>query len=218
MPTIVLADDHHIVRQGFRALLDSVPSFTVVGEAANGLAAVDLVEKLHPQILIVDLMLPGLNGLEVINQTRHRAPKTHVIVLSMHADEAYVIQALGNGASGYVLKDSKVGDLVQAINTVLADGYYLSPPLSERALDSYVQAAESVTTDPYQNLTSREREVFNLVAEGNTSGEIAEKLSISSRTVEVHRANMMRKLNLHTPTELIRYALKKGILPPDAQA
>jgi two-component system, NarL family, response regulator NreC len=140
-----------------------------------------------------------------------------VIVLSMHADEAYVIQALGNGASGYVLKDSKVSDLVQAINAVLEGGFYLSPPLSERALDSYVQAAQSVTSDPYQNLTAREREVFNLVAEGNTSGEIAETLSISSRTVEVHRANMMRKLNLHTPTELIRFAIKKGILPPDAQ-
>src|SRR5207248_7624383 len=117
--TSVLADDHHIVRQGFRALLDSVPDFTVLGEAGNGLTALDLVDKLQPQILIVDLMLPGLNGLEVINQTRHRSPKTHVIVLSMHADEAYVVQALGNGASGYVLKDSKASDLVQAINTVL---------------------------------------------------------------------------------------------------
>jgi len=216
MPTIVLADDHHIVRQGFRALLESIPDFVVVGEADNGLAAVDLVEKLQPQILIVDVMLPGLSGLEVVAQVKRRSPKTRVIVLSMHADEAYVVRALGNGACGYVLKESRASELIKAINTVMDGGFYLSPPLSERALESYVLAAQNVNHDPYQNLTSREREVFNLVAEGNTSSEIADRLSISSRTVEVHRANMMRKLGLHTPAELIRFALKKGILPPYA--
>ncbi len=213
MPTIILSDDHHIVRQGFRALLEKQPDFKVLADTGNGLDVLPLVEQLKPEILIIDLMMPGLNGLEVTRQVQRTSPDTSVIVLTMHADEAYVRQAMANGAKGYVLKDSKVSDLVQAVYAVLGGGHYLSPALSERVLEAYLKNGEGEPLNPYDSLTSREREILQLVAQGKTSPQIADLLSISSRTVEVHRSNIMRKLELHTHTDLIRFAIRQAILP-----
>jgi DNA-binding NarL/FixJ family response regulator len=172
-----------------------------------------LVEKLQPEVLVVDLMIPGLNGLEVTRQVKQRLPQTRVVVLSMHANEPYVLEALKNGASGYVLKDSSGTDLVLAVKQVLGGQRYLSPPLSERAVEAYLQRSQDTAFDPYDALTEREREVLHLAAEGLSNPDIAARLSISPRTVETHRANLMRKLGLKTQTDLIRYALKRGILP-----
>jgi DNA-binding NarL/FixJ family response regulator len=217
MIRIVLADDHQIVRQGLRALLSAEADFSVVGEASTGIEAVQLVERLRPDILVSDMMMPELNGMEVTRQCVKRSPDTRVIILSMHSNEAYVLKALQNGASGYVLKDSSVDELVQAVRDILTGERYLSPPISERMIDTYVQKTKDTTLDdPYETLTNREREIFHLVAEGYSSTEIANRLSISSRTVETHRANIMRKLNLRNQAEIIRYALTHGILPLDA--
>ena len=212
MTTIVLADDHQLVRQGFRALLEAQPDLSVIGEASDGREAIDLVERLKPHVLIVDLRMPGLNGLEVTRRVSQRVPHTRIIILSMHANEAYVLEALRYGADAYVLKDSSAAELVRAVREVIAERYYLSPPLSQRAIEAYLQKAESATSDPYDTLTSREREVFQLAAEGNNNAEIAARLSISPRTAEAHRASIMRKLGLHTQADLIRYALRRGII------
>jgi two-component system response regulator NreC len=213
MTAIVLADDHHIVRQGLRVLLEAEPDFHVVGEAGDGLETTQLVERLQPDVLVLDLMMPGLSGLEVVRQVGERSPKTRVVILSMYADEAYVLEALRNGAAGYVLKKSTADELVRAVREVMAGRHYLSPPLSEHAIDAYLQKAKESALSPYAMLTTREREVLHLVAEGHTNTEIAARLSISPRTVEMHRANLMRKLDLHTQADLIRYALQRGILP-----
>jgi two-component system response regulator NreC len=213
MTTIVLADDHHVVRQGLRALLEGQPDFQLVGEAGDGLEAVQLTERLKPDVLIIDLMMPSLNGLEATRQVGQRSSHTRVVILSMHANEAYVLEALRNGAAGYVLKDSSAADLVQAVREVVAGRRYLSAPLSERAIAAYIQKASDVALDPYEMLTNREREVLHLAAEGRTNAEIADQLSISPRTAETHRANLMHKLGLRTHTDLIRYALRRGILP-----
>jgi DNA-binding NarL/FixJ family response regulator len=210
---IVLADDHPVVRHGVRSLLQAEPEFSVVGEASDGLETVQLVEKLQPEVLVVDLMIPRLNGLEVTRQIKQRMPQTRVVVLSMHANEPYVLEALKNGASGYVLKDTSGTDLVLAVKQVLSGQRYLSPPLSERAVEAYLQRSQDTSFDPYDALTEREREVLHLAAEGLSNPDIAARLSISPRTVETHRANLMRKLGLKTQTDLIRYALKRGILP-----
>jgi len=211
--SILLADDHQVVRQGLRALLEAEPDFRVVGEAADGLEATRLVERLHPDVAVVDLIMPGLNGMEVTRQITARVPKTRVVVLSMHANEAYVLEALRNGAAAYVLKDSSATDLVHAVREVAAGRRYLSPPLSERALDTYRQRAKEATLDIYETLTTREREVLHLAAEGHTNAEIAARLGISPRTAETHRANLMHKLGLQTQTDLVRYALRRGIVP-----
>jgi two-component system response regulator NreC len=211
--SIVLADDHRVVRQGLRALLEAEADFRLVGETGDGLETVQLVERLKPDVLIVDLMMPSMNGLEVARQVGQRSSQTRVVILSMHANEGYVLEALRNGAAAYVLKDSSAADLVRAVHEVVAGRRYLSPPLSERAVEAYLRKAEPATLDPYETLTLREREVLHLAAEGYTNAEIAERLSISPRTAETHRANMMRKLDLHTQTDLIRYALRRGILP-----
>ncbi|MDX2041912.1 MAG: response regulator transcription factor [Acidobacteriota bacterium] len=215
MPNILLADDHNIVRQGLRALLQSEPHFRLVGEASDGIEAVRLAERLKPDVLITDVMMPGLNGLEVARQVSRSLPNTRVIILSMYTNDAYVLEALKNGALGYVLKDSEASDLIQAVKEVINGNRYLSPPLSERALELYMRKVESVPDDPYELLTTREREVLQLVAEGRTSAEIANRLFISPRTAEGHRANLMRKLNLQNNADLIRFALKRGILPLD---
>ena len=212
MTTIVLADDHHIVRQGLRALLEAEPDFHLVGETGDGLETVQLVESLHPDVLVLDLMMPGLNGLEVTRQVGKRSPQTRVVILSMHANEAYVLEALRNGAAGYVLKDASVAELAHAVREVTAGRRYLSPPLSERAIEAYVGKATETPLDRYETLTTREREVLHLAAEGCSNAEVADRLSISVRTAETHRANMMRKLDLSSQTDLIRYALRRGII------
>jgi two-component system, NarL family, response regulator NreC len=211
--TIVLADDHHIVRQGLRALLEVEKDLQVVGEAGDGLEAVQTVESLGPKILVLDLMMPGLNGLDVLKQIKKRSPHTQIVILSMYANEAYVLEALSNGASAYVLKDSKSADLVQAVREAAAGRRYLSPPLTARAIEVYQERAQATSLDRYDTLTAREREVLHLAAEGMTNSEIAVRLGISSRTAETHRANLMHKLDMHSQAELIRFALRRGIIP-----
>ncbi len=210
--TVLLADDHPIVRQGLRNLLESEPDFHVVGEAGDGLEAVSLVDRLRPDVLIADMMMPGLNGLEVIPRALKLWSKTRVIVLSMQSADAYVVAALRNGASGYVLKETGPAEIVHAVHEVMLGKRYLSPKLSQRFLDAESTKALS---DPYESLTDREREILQMTAEGRTSPQIAKKLSISSRTAEIHRSRMMKKLGLHNHTEVLRYALKRGILPLD---
>jgi DNA-binding NarL/FixJ family response regulator len=218
MTTIVLAGDHHVVRQGLRALLEAKRDFHIVGEAADGREAVQLVERLQPDVLVLDLMMPGLSSLEVARQVGRRSPQTRVVILSMYANHAYVLEVLRSGAAAYVLKKPAAGELVRAVREVTIGGRYLSPPLSEEGIETYLKKAEESKTDPYELLTTRQREVLHLIAEGHTNVEIAARLVISPRTVEMHRANLMRKLGVRTQADLIRYALQRGILPPESEA
>jgi DNA-binding NarL/FixJ family response regulator len=208
--TLLLVDDHQMVRQGLRALLAREPDLRLVGEAAEGLEAVRLAERLRPDVLVLDLMMPGLNGLDVTRQVARRVPETRVVILSMHAHEAYVLEALLAGAAGYVLKESSSDELVKAIQAVTAGQHYLSPPLSDEALGAYRRRTGSLPPDPYHTLTAREREVLQLTTEGQSGAAIAERLFISPRTVETHRANLMRKLKVRNQKELIRYALQRA--------
>jgi two-component system response regulator NreC len=211
--TLLLADDHQIVRHGLRAILQTVPEFRLVGEAADGLETLRLAERLQPDVLVLDIMMSNVNGLEVARQVRRRSPRTRVVILSMYSDEAYVVEALRAGAAAYVLKDAGAEELVRAIHEAAADRRYLSSPLSEHALGEYMQKAQGTAPEPYHTLTSRERQVFQLTAEGQGRTEIAQRLFISPRTVESHRANVMRKLGVRNLKELIRYAVERGILP-----
>lgn len=212
MIRIALAEDHHIVRQGLRMLFEAEPTFQLVGEASDGLEALKLVEAQSPDILVTDLMMPRLNGLEVARTVTSRHPKTRVIILSSHADEPYVMEALRVGATAYVLKDSTAEDLVKAVNEVMAGRRYLSPILAERAYTGYVQRPGESTLDVFETLTQRERMVLHLAAEGLSSTEIATRLFISPRTAETHRANLMRKLDLRSQTDLVRFAIRKGVI------
>lgn len=211
--TVVLADDHHVVRKGFRALLEAEGDLDVIGEEADGLKVVELVDRLRPTVLLLDVQMPGLNGLEITRQLAQRGFKTRVIILSMHANEAFVLDALRHGAAGYVPKDAGPAEVIEAVREVSAGRRYLSRGLSERAIEAYAQKAQAAPTDPYESLTTREREVLQLAAESSSTTEIAARLGISPRTVETHRENLMRKLGLQSQTDLIRYALRRGILP-----
>jgi two-component system response regulator NreC len=218
MITVVLADDHHVVREGLRALINEEPDTNVVGDVDNGLEAIEMVKRLQPNVLVVDLMMPGINGIEVTRQIRKLSPKTSVVILSMYGNESYVIEALRAGAKAYVLKESTANELVTAIREVAANHRYLSKTLSERAIEAYMQMSRDSVMDPYANLTTREREILHLAAQGYTSAKIASHLYISRRTVEIHRANMMRKLGLSNQTELLRFAIQRGILPSTKEA
>jgi DNA-binding NarL/FixJ family response regulator len=209
---VLLADDHPIVLQGLRRLLESKPDFLVVAETGDGLEVLPLAERHQPDVLIVDLMMPGLNGLEVTRQVHEKLEGIRVIVLSMHKDDGYVIQALRNGANGYVIKDTGPAELVNAIHQVMEGHRYLSQVIADRFDDRFMLQADEQLEDPYDQLTGREREVLQLVAEGFSGQEMAQRLSISRRTVEQHRANLMRKLGLSNQREIVRYALKRGIL------
>jgi len=211
--TIVLADDHQIVRQGLRALLKSVPDLELLGEASDGLETVRLAERRQPDVLVVDLMMPGLNGMDVARQVAKRSPRTRVVVLSMHSNEAYVVEALRAGAKAYVLKEAGAEELVAAIRAAAQGRRYFSPPISEQAIKEYLSRIEETPPDPYETLTARERQVFQLTAEGYSGGAISERLFISPRTVETHRMNLMRKLGVRNQKELIRYAVERGVLP-----
>jgi DNA-binding NarL/FixJ family response regulator len=211
----VLADDHQIVRQGLRALLKMESDVQLVGEASDGREAVRLVERLQPHVLVLDLLMPGLNGLEALRQLSRRAARTRVVILSMHSNEAYVLEALRAGATGYVLKESGAEELIRAIREAANGRHYLSPPICEHELKAYAQKAEGTPPDPYHTLTTREREVLQLTTEGHSGTVIAERLFISPRTVESHRANMMRKLGVRNLKELIRYAIQRGLVPAD---
>jgi DNA-binding NarL/FixJ family response regulator len=208
---LLLADDHQIVRQGLRALLGNQPDFELVGEAADGFEAVRAADEIQPDIVVLDVLLPGLSGLEVAQQISERHPRIGVIMLSMHSDEAYVVAALRAGAKAYVLKESSVEELACAIRKVAAGGRYFSSPISERSLKAYAEKAEGKPLDRYETLTAREREVLRLTVDGCTGAEVARRLFISRRTVESHRTNAMRKLGARNQRELIRYAVQRGI-------
>jgi DNA-binding NarL/FixJ family response regulator len=211
MTTAIIADDHEIVRRGVRGVLDASGSCNVVAEAADGLSAVQLVEKHKPGLLFLDLNMPRMHGIEVLKQTRTSSPRTAVIVLSMHNDEPYVIEALRAGAMAYILKGSESLEIGQALKEVLAGRRFLSAPLSEWAINALVTKPADAA-DPLQSLTSRERMVLQLAAEGHSNNELADKLFISPRTAETHRTNMLRKLGLHTQTDLVRFAIRKGLI------
>ena len=211
--SIVLADDHAVLRQGLRSLLEHELGYAVVGEAADGPTAIELVARLLPNVLVIDLMMPGMSGLEVIRQVHARAPHTQVVVLSMHADAPYVREALRAGAVGYVLKEAPASEFVQAIYEAAQGRRYLSLGLTEQQLDSAVPQIGTGVDDPYDLLTDSERAVLKLAAQGHTSATIAKRLSLSPRTVETYRTNLLHKLDLRNQTELVRYAIKRGIIP-----
>ena len=210
MITAIIADDHEIVRRGLRSLLEA-HACKIVAEASDGLAAAQSVEKQKPNLLFLDLNMPRLHGLEVLKQTRTSSPGTRVIVLSMHNDEPYVIEALRAGAAAYLLKGSESEDIAQALKEVLAGRRYLSAPLSEWAINALTTRVAE-TSDPLGTLSPREREVLQLATEGYGNPEIADKLFISPRTAETHRTNLMRKLGLQSQTDLVRFAIRKGLL------
>jgi two-component system response regulator NreC len=212
--TLVVADDHPIVRQGLRHLLEAEAEFQIVGEAGDGIEAIRLVERFKPNILVVDMMMPGLNGLEVLRQARKISPNTRTIVLSMQSADAYVAEALKNGAAGYVLKETGPSELVHAVHEVNQGNQFLSARISRRFEESGLRIIDA-PADAYETLTGREREIFQMTVEGLTSAEIGHKLSISPRTVDEHRSNLTFKLGIKNQADLIRFAIKRGILPLD---
>jgi DNA-binding NarL/FixJ family response regulator len=209
---VLLVDDHAVVRQGLRTLLEAEGQFQVVGETGDGLEAVSLAERLRPNILLVDLMLPGISGLEVVRRVARTSPHTRGVILSMHAGDAYVQEALRSGAYGYVLKDAGAEELFAALREVAAGRRYLTPMLSERLLAADGDKAHDGGDDPYERLSPREREVLHLAAEGHNNVDIGARLGISPRTVETHRTNLMRKLVLRTYTDLVKFAIRRGIV------
>lgn len=209
---ILLADDHQLVRQTLRLALESEDGFELVGEAGDGRQALEEVAKLDPDILLLDIMMPGLNGLEVTRRVKQEHPKTRILVLSMHPDKAYVVKALQNGASGYVAKQAGIGDLIEGVRAVSRGALYLSPEIEELDIDAIQEQVGTQPFDTYETLTDREREVFQLVAEGCTSSHIADKLFIATRTVETHRANISRKLRVRNLTELVLFAIERGLI------
>ena len=213
MTTAIIADDHEIVRRGLRGILEGEGGCRVIAEASDGLTAAQLAEKHKPNLLVLDLNMPRLHGIEVLRQVRSTSPQTRVIVLSMHNDEPYVIEALRAGAAAYILKGSESQEILQALKEVLAGRRFLSATLSEWAINALV-AKPADDSDPLQSLTQRERMVVQLAAEGHTNAEIAEKLFISPRTAETHRTNLLRKLGLQTQTDLVRFAIRKGLIQP----
>jgi DNA-binding NarL/FixJ family response regulator len=210
--SIVLADDHPIVRRGLRSLLGTESDFSIVGEAGDGLETVRLVERLHPDVLVLDQMMPGLSGLDALRIIRQRSPRTRVVILSMYSNNAFIAEALKNGATSYVLKSCTEENLVRAVREAAGGRRFLSPQVSEAAIDAYIEQTRAGPFDPHETLTAREREVLQLLAEGNTNPQIANRLHISQRTVENHRANLMRKLGLQNYSEVIRYALRRGLI------
>lgn len=215
MPTIVLADDHDVVRRGLQFILETEADFDVVGEAADGLETVHIVEQLQPDVLVVDVMMPGLNGLEVLRRVAETTTRTNVVVVSMYANEAYVMEALQSGAKGYVLKNSTQDELIPAVREAAIGRRYISEALAD-TIEAYMKKAkDGIVSDSYEMLSNREREVLHLAAEGLTNAEIGKRLFLSPRTIEDHRSSMMHKLGLRTHVDLVRYALRRGILPLD---
>ena len=210
---IVIAEDHTILREGLRALLSSNPDFEVTGEAGDGREAVRLVEQLKPDIVLMDLSMPRMNGMEAIQEVKKISPETKVMALTVHRTEEYILTVLQGGADGYVLKDANADELEMAIKSVLGGNCYLSPGVSEKVIEGYLEGKKTIKTNSsWATLTRREREILKLIAEGYKNKEISEQLFISVKTVEKHRANLMRKLNLHSASALTAYALERGIV------
>jgi len=210
---LLLADDHTLVRHGFRKILEERPNWEVVAEVGDGREAIRKTVALKPDVVIIDIAMPLLNGVDATQQIVRRQPETRVLMLSMYSDEAYVTRALQAGATGYMLKDSAGKDLLKGIETVAAGQSFFSPAVARLMLDDYVRhLAGSGVADRYQTLSEREREIFQLVAEGRTNKAVAEFLSISPATVETHRARILQKLDIHNTAELVLYAVRRGVI------
>jgi DNA-binding NarL/FixJ family response regulator len=210
---ILLADDHTVVRKGLRLLLESQPEFQVIADAANGREAVAMAEEHRPDVVVMDVAMPTLNGIEAARQISARLPQTSVVFLSMHSDEGYVLRALKAGARAYLLKDSAEQDLINAVKAVREGKAFFSPAISKMLVEDYMrQMQERKVEDSYELLTTREREVLQLLAEGKNNKEVAGVLNLSLYTVETHRSNIFQKLNLHSGAELILYAIRKGVI------
>lgn len=205
---VLLADDHALVRRGFRMILSAQPDFEIIGEAGNGREALQLALQLKPDVVVMDVAMPELNGIEATRRISEALPHTRVLALSMHKDAVYVREILRAGARGYLLKDSSDTDLLSAVRAVANGDGYLSPGVSEAVLSDYRRHV----TDPLDLLTSREREVLQMIAEGKTNKEIAAALNLSIYTVDAHRGRIMEKLNLHSAGELVRFAIRKGLI------
>jgi two-component system, NarL family, response regulator NreC len=210
---ILLADDHTVMRRGLRALLERQPGFQVVGEAADGAEAVEVALREKPDVAVLDIGMPLLNGIEAARRIVDKTPGTAVVILSMHSDESYVLRTLKAGARGYLLKDAPESDLINAIHAVHQGKAFFSPTISKMLVEDYMrQMQQRGIEDTYELLTPREREVLQLLGEGKSNKEIATRLDLSLYTVETHRSNMLEKLNLHSTAELILYAVRKGIV------
>ena len=215
MIRVLLADDHTIVRQGVRMCLEAMGDIAVVAEAEDGQEAVSLASQLRPDVAVVDLTMPRLNGVEAIRQIKRDLPSTEVVVLSVHDSEAYVVQALRAGAAGYVLKRNAATELAEAIRAAHSGQAYLHPAVARRVIDDYlsrIPASDASVAEPHERLTPREREVLQLAAEGHSTRAIAGLLCLSTKTVEHHRASVMTKLGLHGQTELVKYAIRVGLV------
>lgn len=214
MTTILLVDDHPMVREGVRAAFSAVPGWSIVGEASNGHQALDLVARLQPAIMVMDLQLPDLSGLDILRQLMAHSPAPRVIIFSMHAEDAYVRQALAAGAAGYVLKEAGSGELIDAVRAALRGERFISRALTDRMITAYLEHPPATTIDWSEMLTARERQVLVLAAQGLNNSTIADRLGISPRTAETHRTNLMRKLGLKTQAELTRYAQERRLIDP----
>jgi DNA-binding NarL/FixJ family response regulator len=211
---VLVADDHTLVRAGIRGLLEGLDSVEVVGEAGDGQETLRLAESVRPDIVLLDVGMPGLNGLDVAARLTAQHPSTRVLILSMHTSEEYVLRALRAGCAGYLLKGSAVAELELAIRAVARGETYLSPAVSKHVMDDYVRRTGGAT-DPIEALTARQREVLQLVAEGHTSKDIAERLGLSFKTVEAHRAQIMERLGIHDVASLVRFAVRMGLISPE---
>ncbi len=210
---ILIADDHPVLRRGLKALIEEEPDMEVVGEAGNGLEAVQLAERLRPDVVIMDISMPELDGLEATRRIRERSPSTYILILTVHAHERYLFPVLKAGASGYVRKTAADEELIEAIRVVARGDVFLYPSATRMLLDDYLaQVRAGYEKDSYETLSDREREILRLLAEGYTNTEIAQKLNLSVKTVETYRARIMEKLHLRTRAELVRYALRKGLI------
>ncbi len=211
---ILLVEDHTIVRKGIRSLLDSEADIEVIGEAENGREAVEKAKKLQPDVVLMDHTMPDLNGLEATRQIKKTFPEIRILILTMHTNEEYILQFLLAGASGYLVKQTAPTELVSAVQAVFGGDFYLTPSISKAVIEEFLRMSKTTDTvkDSYDQLTSREREVLQLIAEGYSNKEIAARLQISLKTVGVHRLNLMNKLNIHNVIDLVKYALRKGIV------
>jgi len=210
---IVIAEDHTILREGLRSLLSANANFEIVGEAGDGREAVRHVEKYKPDLILTDLSMPRMNGMEAIKEIKRESPATKVLVLTVHRAEEYILATFRAGADGYILKDSTQAELLQAVKKVLSGTHYISPEISEKVIEGYIEGKKSLKSrTSWETLTQREREILKMIAEGYRNKEIAEDLCISVKTVEKHRANLMEKLDLHSIQALTAFAIEKGLV------